>query len=234
MSANPSPWPVRVEGLRKTFTKGGKTLEVLRGVDMTLDAGDRVAILGQSGSGKSTFLHLLGTLDRPTAGKIWFGDQDVFSRTAAALDSLRNREIGFVFQFHHLLPDHDALHNVMMPALIAGEPRSQARDQAAALLDRVGLSQRLHHRPGELSGGEQQRVAIARALVRRPRLILADEPTGNLDPATAADIFDMFLGLSRDQDSAVVVVTHSLELAARFPRRLRLRAGAFVDAEEAS
>ncbi len=220
---------IRVEGLVKTFHKAGHRLDVLRGIDLELGAGDRVAIVGQSGSGKSTFLHILGTLDRPTAGKIWFRGSEVFTRDAEALDSLRNREIGFVFQFHHLLPDHDAVHNVMMPLLIAGEPRARARDQAATLLEKVGLGARMGHRPGELSGGEQQRVAIARALVRNPSLVLADEPTGNLDPATAADIFDMFLDINREQGSTVVVVTHSAALADRFPRKLDLQRGTFVD-----
>ncbi len=220
---------VQVEGLTKTFHKAGHRLDVLRGIDLRLGAGERVAIVGQSGSGKSTFLHILGTLDRPSTGHVRFDGAEVFTRSAVQLDALRNREIGFVFQFHHLLPDHDAAHNVMMPLLIAGEPRARAYDQAASLLTTVGLGDRLTHRPGELSGGEQQRVAIARALVRKPSLVLADEPTGNLDPATAADIFDMFLDINREHGSTVVVVTHSTELAARFPRTLHLKRGVFVD-----
>ncbi|NOY25973.1 MAG: ABC transporter ATP-binding protein, partial [Oligoflexia bacterium] len=184
---------VLVEGLHKRFVKGGETLDVLRGVDLSLDAGDMVAIVGQSGSGKSTFLHVLGTLDRPTQGRVFFDEQDVFQRSGAALDALRNRRVGFIFQFHHLLPDQDALHNVMIPGLIGGEPAAQAQAQAQDLLARVGLSDRLRHRPGELSGGEQQRVAIARALVRRPGLLLADEPTGNLDPDTASGVFKMLM-----------------------------------------
>jgi lipoprotein-releasing system ATP-binding protein len=183
---------IRVEGLTKTFWKGGVELNVLRDLDLELQAGERVAVVGQSGSGKSTFLHVLGTLDHPTSGQIWFGDRRVFSRSGAELDALRNREIGFVFQFHHLLPDQDALHNVMLPALIGGDSMSVARTRAAELLTRVGLEARLSHKPGELSGGEQQRVAIARALVRRPSLVLADEPTGNLDPDTAESIFEIW------------------------------------------
>jgi lipoprotein-releasing system ATP-binding protein len=232
MTASPASsggFAIRVEGLTKTFHKAGHRLDVLRGIDLVLEAGERVAIVGQSGSGKSTFLHILGTLDRPTSGKIWFRGSEVFTRSEAQLDSLRNREIGFVFQFHHLLPDHDAVHNVMMPLLIAGESAPRAKATASALLERVGLGGRLTHRPGELSGGEQQRVAIARALVRKPALVLADEPTGNLDPTTAADIFDMFLDINREHGSTVVVVTHSVALADRFPRTLHLQRGTFVD-----
>jgi lipoprotein-releasing system ATP-binding protein len=219
---------VRIEGLSKTFVKGGRELRVLRGLDLSLAAGEKVAVVGQSGCGKSTFLHLLGTLDRPSTGQIWFGDRPVFSRSDAELDALRNQEIGFVFQFHHLLPDHDALRNVMLPALIGGVPMGQARNRAADLLTRVGLGERLGHRPGELSGGEQQRVALARALVRRPSLVLADEPTGNLDPETAGGIFDMLMELNAEEGTTLVVVTHSTELAQRFPRCLRLESGAFV------
>ena len=216
---------VRVEALHRFFVKGGVTLPVLSGVDLTLEAGERVAILGQSGSGKSTLLHMLGTLDRPQRGRIWFGDRDVFSRSPSELDALRNREIGFVFQFHHLLADQDALHNVMVPALIAGEPAAKAEAASAALLARVGLGARLRHRPGELSGGEQQRVAIARALVRAPSLLLADEPTGNLDPRTAAGVFDLLLELNAEVGSTLVIVTHSHELAERLDRRFVLRDG---------
>ncbi len=224
---------IRIEGLSKTFWKGGHELRVLRDLDVSFEEGERIAVVGQSGSGKSTFLHLLGTLDRPTAGQIWFGDRRVFSRSDAELDALRNKEIGFVFQFHHLLPDHDALRNVMLPALIGGESSSRARARAQELLERVGLGQRLHHRPGELSGGEQQRVAIARALVRRPSLVLADEPTGNLDPGTAGDIFNVLMQLNQDEGTTLVVVTHSDSLARRFGRCLRLENGQFVQTEGA-
>ena len=222
---------VHIEGLTKVYVKAGQHLPVLQGIDLHLASGDRVAVQGRSGSGKSTFLHVLGTLDRPTAGKIRFGGQDVFAATGARLDALRNREVGFVFQFHHLLPDQDALHNVAMPALIGGMRFADARDQAADLLRRVGLGERMRHRPGELSGGEQQRVAIARALVQRPGLLLADEPTGNLDPRTAEEVLDMLLSLNQDIQTTLVVVTHSSEIAARFPRRLRLETGRFVEQE---
>ena len=211
-----------VEGLEKSFSKGDVRVDVLRGVDLRLDPGDRLAIVGQSGSGKSTFLHILGTLDRPTAGRIAFGGRDVFQRSDSALDALRNREIGFVFQFHHLLPDHDAMHNVMLPAIIGGVPMAEARASARDLLERVGLGHRLTHRPGELSGGEQQRVAIARALVRKPSLVLADEPTGNLDPGTAGEVFDMLVELNAGTGATMVIVTHSMELAARFPRTMQV------------
>jgi lipoprotein-releasing system ATP-binding protein len=223
---------IRVEGLTKTFWKGGVELNVLRDLNLELQAGERVAVVGQSGSGKSTFLHVLGTLDHPTSGQIWFGDRRVFSRSGAELDALRNREIGFVFQFHHLLPDQDALHNVMLPALIGGDSMSVARTRATELLTRVGLEARLSHKPGELSGGEQQRVAIARALVRRPSLVLADEPTGNLDPDTAESIFEMLVEMNAAEGTTLVVVTHSTALAKRFPRCLHLESGRFVGLED--
>ncbi|MCB9779392.1 MAG: ABC transporter ATP-binding protein [Alphaproteobacteria bacterium] len=221
---------VHVTGLHKRFEKGGQVLHVLRGVDLTLDPGEMVSVVGQSGSGKSTFLHVLGTLDRPTEGTVAFDGADVFQRKGAELDALRNRRIGFIFQFHHLLPDQDALHNVMIPALIGGMPTAEARERASALLTKVGLAARLGHRPGELSGGEQQRVAIARAMVRSPDLLLADEPTGNLDPGTAAEVFELLVGLNREHGATMMVVTHSHELAARFPRTLKLVQGRFEEA----
>ena len=208
---------------------GGETLTVLKGLDVEIQSGERVAVLGQSGSGKSTFLHVVGTLDHPSKGQVFLDGEDAFARSGAELDTLRNRHVGFVFQFHHLLPDQDALHNVMIPALIAGTPSSQARDTARLLLDRVGLSARCHHRPGELSGGEQQRVALARALVRQPRLLLADEPTGNLDPSTADAMLDLMLELNQEWETTLIVVTHSQRLAARFPRKLSLEEGRFVE-----
>lgn len=226
------PWSISVRGLSRSFEKGGHRIDVLRGVDLDLAPAERVAIVGQSGSGKSTFLQILGTLDRPSAGGIRFGDLDVFSCAPAELDALRNREIGFVFQFHHLLPDQDALHNALLPALIGGVGFGQAKRDAERLLDAVGLQHRHSHRPGELSGGEQQRVAIARALVRAPSLLLADEPTGNLDPATATEVFDLLVGLGEERQATVVTVTHSTELAQRFGRRLRLVQGRFDDAVE--
>ena len=218
-----------VRGLEKTFEMGGTLLPVLRGIDLDVHSGERVAIVGQSGSGKSTFLHIIGTLDRPTEGRVFIDNVDAFAHSSAQLDTLRNRHIGFVFQFHHLLPDQDAVQNVMIPALIGGSPPSEARERAEGLLQRVGLEARMAHRPGELSGGEQQRVALARALVRRPKLLLADEPTGNLDPDTAARMLDLMLELNEEVETTMMVVTHSRALAARFPRRLDLDHGRFVE-----
>ena len=220
---------LKVVGLEKSFEMGGEKLSVLRGLDLELQAGERVAVLGQSGSGKSTFLHVVGTLDHPTGGQVFLDGVDAFARAGAELDTLRNRHIGFVFQFHHLLPDQDAVHNVMIPALIGGVAPAQARSRAEELLTRVGLGERLSHRPGELSGGEQQRLALARALVRKPRLLLADEPTGNLDPETAGSMMDLMLELNDEWNTTLIVVTHSEALASRFPRRLSLEGGCFVE-----
>jgi lipoprotein-releasing system ATP-binding protein len=220
---------LKVQGLSKSFEMGGTTLPVLRGIDLEVGIGERVAIVGQSGSGKSTFLHVVGTLDTPTEGQVFLEGVDAFARDAVELDRLRNRHLGFVFQFHHLLPDQDAVHNVMIPAMIGGTPPIEARGRAEALLERVGLADRMVHRPGELSGGEQQRVALARALVQGPRLLLADEPTGNLDPATAAGMLDLMLELNGEQDTTLIVVTHSVALASRFPRQLSLERGRFVE-----
>lgn len=220
---------VRVEGLSRTFQKGGKTIEVLKEVSIELAAGDQVSIVGPSGCGKSTFLQILGTLDRPTTGKVWMDGRDVFDLPQREIDRLRNSFIGFVFQFHHLLPDQSAVGNVALPMIIQGQSVAAAQSVAKARLDRVGLSHRLNHLPGELSGGEQQRVAIARALVMNPGLLLADEPTGNLDPNTAKGIFELLLELHAESGSTLVVVTHSHELAARFPRRLQVTDGLLVE-----
>ena len=216
---------LRLEGVEKTYQKGGRSISVLRALDVEIGAGEAVAIVGPSGCGKSTLLHLLGTLDKPSAGNIFYDDVSHLGIDASALDAIRNRTIGFVFQFHHLLPEQSALGNVAMPLLIRGMRRTEAYPQAQVMLERVGLGERLTHRPGELSGGEQQRVAIARALVTNPGLILADEPTGNLDPATAADVFDAFLELNSSLGSTLVVVTHSLDLASRFPRCFKVVEG---------
>ena len=227
--SSPNGQAIRVQGLGKTFVKGGVTLNVLDNLDLELAAGEQVAVLGKSGSGKSTFLHILGTLDKPTTGQVWFGEKDVFGRSKRELDRLRNEEIGFVFQFHHLLPDHTALRNTALPMLIAGCSMGEAQNRASELLERVGLGDRLHHRPGELSGGEQQRVAIARALVRRPTLLLADEPTGNLDPSMGGDVFELLTSVCNEWKSTLVVVTHDHQLAARFSRRLVLHGGRFSE-----
>lgn len=218
---------VRLEGLRRTHVKGNARIDVLRGVDLELEPGDRVAIVGPSGSGKSTFLHLLGLLDRPTAGRVLLDGVDVEGLAEGERSRVRNRSVGFVFQAHHLLPEHDALGNVMIPVRLAGAGAGIARTRAEALLRAVGLGHRTTHRPGEMSGGEQQRVALARALVMGPGLVLADEPTGNLDPATSRGVFELMLQLNQQLGSTLVVVTHSRELAERFPRRLLLQDGRF-------
>ena len=216
---------VRIEGLRKTYLMGDKRLEVLRGIDLEIAAGELVALTGPSGAGKSTFLHLLGTLDVPTSGRVLVDGDDVFARGEEGLARLRNETVGFVFQSHHLLPEFTALENAMMPALIRRMPRADARRRAAEVLALVGLGERMEHRPGELSGGEQQRVALARALCLRPRLLLADEPTGNLDPGTAEGIHALLADLNARMGVTAVVVTHNERLAAALPRRLRLEAG---------
>jgi lipoprotein-releasing system ATP-binding protein len=221
---------IELQQLSKSYRKAGHDIRVLREVDLVFEPGERVAVLGPSGAGKSTFLHLLGMLDRPSHGKVLFGGEDVATLPLAHRDRLRNRSVGFVFQAHHLLPEHTALANVMIPLRLAGAPVALARDRAAAMLRVVGLGERLAHQPGELSGGEQQRVALARALVMGPRLVLADEPTGNLDPQTAVGVFDLMMQLNRELGSTLVVVTHSRELADRFPRRIVLEAGKFREA----
>ena len=220
---------IRTEGLSKFFTTSTHRIDVLKDITLEIGAGERISIVGQSGSGKSTFLHVLGTLDAPSTGRIWYDDRDIFSRPAREIDAVRNREIGFVFQFHHLLGDHDALRNVMMPALIAGVNYRKASAEAEAILRRVGLGDRLTHRPGKLSGGEQQRVALARAMVRKPALLLADEPTGNLDSSTAESVLEMMLELNEEIGCTLVVVTHSHALADRLERKLHLVDGQFIE-----
>jgi lipoprotein-releasing system ATP-binding protein len=215
--------------LRKSFIKGTNEINVLQGVDFQIKEGESVAIVGQSGSGKSTFLQLLGFLDRPSSGDIEFMGTVQSQMSSSQLDRLRNREIGFIFQFHHLLPDHDALENVMMPLLVSGVSRKEAIEQAKDLLQRVGLGDRLFHRPGELSGGEQQRVAVARALISSPKLVLADEPTGNLDPQTSSIIMDLLLSLTSELGGALVMVTHNTNLAHKCDRFLRLKDGVFLE-----
>ncbi len=219
---------VRIEGLAKTYLMGDKRLEVLRGIDLDIAEGELVALTGPSGAGKSTFLHLLGTLDVPTRGQLLFDGEDVFERGEEGLASFRNQTIGFVFQSHHLLPEFTALENTMMPALIRRVSRAEARRRATEMLAEVGLADRMEHRPGELSGGEQQRVAVARALCLRPRLLLADEPTGNLDPQTAEGIHALLTQLNARLGITAVVVTHNERLANALPRRLRIEQGRLV------
>ncbi len=224
---------VEVEALTKTYVMeergaGPRTLEVLRGVDLAIEAGELVALTGPSGAGKSTFLHVVGTLDAPTSGTVRFEGEDVFARDDAGLARFRSESVGFVFQSHHLLPEFSAVENAMMPALVRRMPRAEARRRAEQMLSLVGLAERTEHRPGELSGGEQQRVALARALCLEPRLLLADEPTGNLDPRTAEGIHALLADLNARLGITMVVVTHNEALASSMPRRLRIEAGKLV------
>jgi lipoprotein-releasing system ATP-binding protein len=208
--------------IEREYRMGPEVVRVLRGVSLTVNSGETAAIIGASGVGKSTLLHVLGTLDRPTSGRVLFDGEDVFARSEAGLARLRRTEVGFVFQFYNLLGEMTALENAMLPGLLQRLPASEARERAAAALQEVGLGDRLAHRPGELSGGEQQRVAIARALVGRPRLVLADEPTGNLDPKTSEVIWDLFLRLQAERRLALVIATHNHDLARKADRCYRL------------
>lgn len=229
-AASPPPEKVKIQirGLVKTFWSNGNPVEVLNGVDLDIFAGENLAVVGASGVGKSTLLHILGTLERPTAGQLLWEGHDVFTLDDKDLAAFRNRKIGFVFQFHHLLPEFNALENVMMPALIARLPRLQAQERAEAILVRVGLKERLRHRVSTLSGGEQQRVAVARALVLEPEVLLADEPTGNLDPRSGARVQEMILELNRERGLTSVIVTHNRDLAQVLDRQITLIDGKAV------
>ena len=213
------------DNINRTYKQGDLSVEVLNGLSLQIEAGERIAIIGASGSGKSTLLHLLGGLDTPTSGSIIINGQDLKQLNQAAIGRLRNKSVGFIYQFHHLLPEFTALENVCMPLLIRGDSPSKAKKQAGSLLDRVGLSQRHRHKPSELSGGERQRTAVARALVTKPHVVLADEPTGNLDETTAASVYELMLELNQELGTSFLVVTHDRKLAGRMQRVLKLTGG---------
>lgn len=220
-----------LENLSKTFIKDGNRIEVLRGIDLTIASGQSLAILGVSGAGKSTLIHILGTLDHPTSGKLSIREQNVFSWTEREISDFRNRHIGFIFQFNNLLPEFSALENTMLPALISGLSKKEASKRAQDLLEEVGLAHRATHKPGELSGGEQQRVAIARALIMKPEILLADEPTGNLDTETGKKIEDLLIDLNRERNITLIMVTHNQLLAERMSCRIGLSDGKIYDVQ---
>jgi len=222
---------IKIDNLSKTFIKDGARIEVLKGLDLTIPRGQSLAILGVSGAGKSTLIHILGTLDHPTSGSVLYGDINVFAWEKKKLAEFRNKTIGFVFQFHNLLPEFNGLENTMMPALIHGLSLREAKDRAHTLLQEVGLGDRLNHKPGELSGGEQQRVAVARALIMNPEIILADEPTGNLDSETGKKIENILVDLNRNKQITLVVVTHNKSLADRMSQKIRLSDGKIYNYE---
>jgi lipoprotein-releasing system ATP-binding protein len=217
-----------VKDLHKSFPMGEQTLTVLRGIDLTIERGELIAVVGASGAGKSTLLHILGLLDRPSKGTVCFEGQDLFQLSEAAQAEFRNRRIGFVFQFHHLLPEFTALENACMPALIQRREPQEVRQEAIGLLKDVGLGPRLQHKPGELSGGEQQRVAVARALLQKPDLVLADEPTGNLDTHTGDALFALMRELNKARGTTFVIVTHNDKLSAQADRILHMQDGQII------
>jgi len=219
---------LQIENVHKNFENNGKIIEVLRGVDLEVLPGESLAITGPSGAGKSTLLNIMGTLEPPSEGTVLFKERDVYGMDELSLCEIRNQEIGFVFQLHHLLPEFNAEENTWIPALISGYSKEESSEMAVAMLSQMGLEQRLRHRIGELSGGEQQRVAIARALIMGPQLLLADEPTGNLDNATGNEITKLLLSLNKSKGLALIIATHNLELAQQMSRKLHLIDGRFV------
>ena len=221
---------IEAKNISKTFYGKDSDVHALIDVDLTVETADTVGILGISGSGKSTLLHILGTLDRPTSGEVVFDGMNLFNYDDDKLSEIRNEKIGFVFQFHYLLQDFDALENVMIPCLINGQDKESAREKSIEILKKVGLENRLKHKPGELSGGEQQRVAIARAVVQDPKVILADEPTGNLDLKNGMSILDLFLELNHDRKITCVIITHNKEIASRLNRTITLSDGTVLNA----
>ncbi len=219
---------LRIENIHKSFENNGKIVQVLKGIDLQILPGESLAITGASGAGKSTLLNIIGTLEAPSQGEVFFNDCNVYRMDEVGLSKIRNREIGFVFQLHHLLPEFNAEENAMIPALISGYSKRESAEMAAAILSQMGLKERLSHRVGELSGGEQQRVAIARALIMGPKLLLADEPTGNLDKATGNEITKLLLHLNKTKGLALVIATHNLELARQMSKQLLLVDGRFA------
>ncbi|MGK7346551.1 MAG: ABC transporter ATP-binding protein [Candidatus Nitrospinota bacterium M3_3B_026] len=227
-----APELLKVEGLKREFFIDHRRIVVLDGIDLSVSRGETLGIVGASGAGKSTFLSVVGALDRPTSGRVHHNGVDIFAMNERKLASFRAKRIGFVFQAHYLMPEFNAEENVALAAMIAGAKRAEAMDRARFFLGRVGLSERLSHRPGKLSGGEQQRVAIARALVNEPDLILADEPTGNLDTKTGDEVFDLLLDLNRERGQTSLIVTHNPSLVKRLSRVVRIRDGKFVDSRD--
>ena len=220
---------LKLDNITRSFTQGARTINVLDGASATLYPGEAVALVGPSGSGKSTLLHITGLLETPDSGHVWVNGKDCSKLADAERTRARRLDMGFIYQFHQLLPEFSALENVIIPQMIHGERRAQASQRAAQLLNSLGLSERLEHRPAELSGGEQQRTAIARALANRPKLILADEPTGNLDPTTSQRVFDALMGVIREQGVAALIATHNMELARSMDRTLTLENGKLIE-----
>ena len=219
---------LRIENIYKDFKNNSQIIQVLKGIDLQVLPGDALAIIGPSGAGKSTLLNIMGTLEPPSQGKVFFNDCNVYQMDEMELNKIRNRKIGFIFQLHHLLPEFNAEENTMIPALISGYSKRESAEMASAILSQMGLKDRLNHRVGELSGGEQQRVAIARALIMEPQLLLADEPTGNLDKVTGDGIAKLLLSLNKSRGLALVIATHNLELARQMSKQLQLTDGRFV------